>query len=112
MAFFTRMTSETTDKNKKNVVLMGRTTWDSIPPKFKPLSNRINFIMSRAGVNLDGYEDCYCFGNLQEVINKLESKEFQKVYENVWVIGGSNIYEVFIEIYSFSLNLIKIYRKL
>jgi dihydrofolate reductase len=94
MAFFTRMTSETVDKNKKNVVLMGRRTWDCIPPKFKPLTGRINFVMSRAGVDVEGNKDCYSFGSLEEVIDKLENGEFKEQYENVWVIGGSYIYEV------------------
>lgn len=47
MAFFTRMTSKTSNERKKNVVLMGRKTWDSIPPKYKPLQNRINMVLTR-----------------------------------------------------------------
>lgn len=31
----------------KNVVVMGRKTWDSIPPKFKPMDNRINLVITR-----------------------------------------------------------------
>lgn len=34
------------DINEKNIVIMGRKTWDSIPLKFRPLSNRINIIIS------------------------------------------------------------------
>ncbi|RZC33865.1 dihydrofolate reductase [Asbolus verrucosus] len=93
MAFFTRMTSETSDQNKKNVVLMGRKTWDSIPAKFKPLAGRINFILSRSKLDVQNYKDCYSFNSLQEVIDKLENEKFKDVYENVWVIGGSYIYE-------------------
>src|ERR1700753_957022 len=28
-------------------VIMGRKTWDSIPPKFRPLSGRLNIVITR-----------------------------------------------------------------
>ena len=46
MEFFKKMTSTTNDVNKKNVVIMGRKTWESIPKKFKPLAGRINMVLS------------------------------------------------------------------
>ena len=46
MAFFTRMTSETKDPKRKNVVLMGRRTWECIPKKFRPLKDRINVVLT------------------------------------------------------------------
>ena len=46
MAFFKKITSETADNSKKNAVIMGRKTWDSIPVKFRPLANRINVVLS------------------------------------------------------------------
>lgn len=46
MDFFSKMTTGTKDKNKQNVVLMGRRTWESIPKKFKPLANRINMVLT------------------------------------------------------------------
>ena len=48
MAFFTKMTSSTQDVNKKNAVIMGRKTWESVPKKFKPFANRINVILSNS----------------------------------------------------------------
>jgi len=43
---------------KKNAVVMGRTTWESIPRRFRPLPGRINFVVSRqAGYDLDADKD-------------------------------------------------------
>jgi len=50
MAYFNRMTQTTWDSEKKNIVIMGRKTWDSIPPKFRPLPNRINIVLSRSAL--------------------------------------------------------------
>lgn len=32
----------------QNAVIMGRKTWDSIPPKFRPLKNRLNIVITRS----------------------------------------------------------------
>ncbi|KAJ8923883.1 hypothetical protein NQ315_006659 [Exocentrus adspersus] len=95
MNFFTRMTSSIIDTNtmKKNVVIMGRRTWESIPDKFKPLSNRMNFILSKSDLDLKNYRDVYSFKSLEQCLEKLKCPEFQDLYESVWVIGGSNVYK-------------------
>ncbi|KAG5888002.1 hypothetical protein JTB14_016626 [Gonioctena quinquepunctata] len=93
MEYFTRLTTKTEDSEKKNIVIMGRRTWDSIPKKFKPLGKRINFVLSRSELDLKNYEDVYSFKSLEECIERLEDDEFRKLYEHVWVIGGSHIYK-------------------
>jgi len=35
------------EKNKRNAVVMGRATWESIPHRFRPLTGRINIVVSR-----------------------------------------------------------------
>jgi dihydrofolate reductase len=34
-----------------NVVIMGRRTWESIPPRFRPLEGRFNIIISSKGTD-------------------------------------------------------------
>lgn len=46
MKYFANATS-TAPAGKQNAVVMGRTTWEGIPPKFRPLKNRINLVLSR-----------------------------------------------------------------
>lgn len=37
----------TISHTNKNIVIMGRKTWNSIPPNYRPLKNRLNIIISR-----------------------------------------------------------------
>lgn len=94
MAYFQTMTSATEDKSRKNVVIMGRKTWDSIPVQFKPLANRINFVLSRSDLNLAEYSNTQSFTSFQAALDKLKEGVFRELYENVWIIGGSTLYSV------------------
>src|SRR4051812_14115630 len=48
--FFRNMTINslsTTSKIQKNIIVMGRKTYDSIPEQYRPLSERINLVLTR-----------------------------------------------------------------
>jgi dihydrofolate reductase len=48
MAFFKQVTSKIpSPSTTQNAVIMGRVTWESIPPKFRPLDHRFNIVVSR-----------------------------------------------------------------
>ena len=47
MAYFRTLTQKTDDPELQNAVIMGRKTWDSIPPRFRPLSKRLNVVLTR-----------------------------------------------------------------
>jgi dihydrofolate reductase len=65
-------------------VIMGRKTWDSIPPKFRPLPGRRNIVLTRAkNWSQIGAE---VSNTLHEALQKCEQSEI------VWVIGGAEIY--------------------
>ena len=65
-------------------VVMGRKTWDSLPPRFRPLPGRRNIVVTRqADWVAEGAERA---GNLQEAVSLcMDAAE-------TWVIGGAQIY--------------------
>lgn len=74
----------TTTLNK--VVVMGRKTLESFPNS-KPLKNRINIVLSRSDMKVDGAE---FVKNVSELLETL--REYDP--DDVYVIGGSSIYEL------------------
>ena len=49
MQYFKQLTRSTADPLKRNAVIMGRKTWQSIPEKLRPLADRVNVVISRNG---------------------------------------------------------------
>lgn len=65
-------------------VIMGRKTWESLPPRFRPLPGRRNIVVTRqAGWSAPGAETA---DSLEEAIARCESAA------HAWVIGGADIY--------------------
>jgi dihydrofolate reductase/thymidylate synthase len=81
MANFTKVT-------KGNVVIMGRKTWESIPDKFRPLPDRENIVISKTlKADISVFKDidtCLVY------LKKIKDRE-------IFVIGGSSIYQQFLE---------------
>jgi len=77
MAHFRRQT-------QGQAVIMGRKTWDSLPPRFRPLPGRRNLVLTRQpGWEADGAEGC---GSLDEALERLCG------VEKAFVIGGAELY--------------------
>ena len=69
-------------------VIMGRKTWDSLPPKFRPLPGRVNVVVtSQKGWADTGAVVAPSFPHALSLNVCKEAAE-------VWVIGGAQIYEL------------------
>ena len=65
-------------------VIMGRKTWDSLPPRFRPLPGRTNIVITRqAHWQADGAVRA---ASLHEALQQAPEGQM------VWVIGGAQIY--------------------
>ena len=82
MDFFRNLTTKTEDINKKNVIIMGRNTFESI--KENPLKNRENFVISQKK-----YKNILSFSNLDQC---LEFVDEDPDVESIFVIGGERLY--------------------
>jgi dihydrofolate reductase len=66
-----------------STVLMGRVTWDSLPPRFRPLPDRRNLVLTRQrDWAADGGTPV---GSVDAAIDTAEG--------DLWVIGGSQVYD-------------------
>lgn len=66
------------------VVIMGRKTWESIPPKFRPLPDRINVVVTR-NVEYPLPEGVDRAASVEEVFHRYHGQD-------IMVIGGAEIY--------------------
>lgn len=69
-------------------VIMGRKTWDSLNPRFRPLPGRRNIVITRQEAwTADGAEVAH---SVDEAILLAAASSEQE--ETVWVIGGAEIF--------------------
>lgn len=117
LQFFKNITTnQLSDKSnlQKNVVVMGRKTWYSIPTSHRPLNNRVNIVLTNdkqlrrispfpwKAVLSVGKKSMF---NVAEIFDKdvyyWTFSEFQRFYKltnaNVFVVGGGEIYKQFLE---------------
>lgn len=65
-------------------VIMGRKTWDSLPPKFRPLPGRSNIVITRQG-------DWQAEG-AQRADSLQHALRLAAPAPELWIIGGAQIY--------------------
>ena len=91
MSHFKKVTTETKDPNKQNVVIMGRNTYESLPEKFRPLPNRYNIVLSR-NKELNLPETLSKQNSLNDALEWASQGPLAESFESVFVIGGAMVY--------------------
>ncbi|GAA3993811.1 dihydrofolate reductase [Comamonas faecalis] len=67
-------------------VLMGRKTWDSLPPRFRPLPGRLNLVITRQpDWHADGAQRAASLAQALELAR-------QSGTATAWVIGGGQVF--------------------
>lgn len=67
-------------------VIMGRKTWDSLPPKFRPLPKRVNIVITRQ-------DDWSAEGALRaSSVDDAIRIASETSPPDIWVMGGAQIY--------------------
>lgn len=112
MAYFAKATSNAPE-GKRNAVVMGRNTWESIPTKFRPLKDRVNVVISRNKEYhlyvsyYQGKFGCWSLMNVglregsAHLCDSLDSaltflsnpSNFDNSIHRIFVIGGATLYD-------------------
>lgn len=125
MGYFSRVTQRTDPyhsgfalKHIFNAVIMGRRTWESIPERFRPLRNRVNFVISSQmsqGSHGGSPEGPYVLPSLSAAVGLLKNHQAQDwmkgddftaqsatndlalstgiLISRTFIVGGASLYE-------------------
>ena len=91
---------------KSSVVIMGRKTYESIPKKFRPLTGRVNIVLTRNKRKFYAKNDCQevgktlvAVGSVKEALKRAAMHQSldHNLSSSVWVIGGEQVYKKFLD---------------
>ncbi|KAJ6409777.1 hypothetical protein OIU84_009298 [Salix udensis] len=90
--FFKDVTLTTSDPGKKNAIIMGRKTWESIPLEHRPFPGRLNVVLTRSGsFDIATAENVVICGSMGSALELLAASPYFLSIEKVFVIGGGQI---------------------
>lgn len=89
LRFFKETTTGLLEDGRKNAVVMGRKTWDTIPDRFRPLSNRLNVVLTRQK-DWSPEEDALVAHSLDGALDAINGRQD---IAQIFVVGGGEIYD-------------------
>lgn len=111
LKFFKETTTFTKDESKQNAVIMGRKTWESIPSKYRPLPSRLNIVLTRntnsdVAKTIKSTDNCIVSSSFENAMEHLSWPPYSESIETVYVIGGSEIYNLCLNKYQENISAI------
>ncbi|XP_031477103.1 putative bifunctional dihydrofolate reductase-thymidylate synthase isoform X1 [Nymphaea colorata] len=92
LKFFKEITTTTSSPQKKNAVIMGRKTWESIPHEYRPLPGRLNVVLTRSGsFDIATAENVVICGSISSALELLAAPPYSVSIESVFIIGGGQV---------------------
>ena len=92
LKFFKDITLTTSDPVKKNAVIMGRKTWESIPLEYRPIPGCLNVVLTCSGsFDIATAENVVICGSMASALELLAASPYCLSMEKVFVIGGGQI---------------------
>lgn len=80
------------DTTMGHPVIMGRRTWESFPPTFRPLPGRTNIVITSAPESVSatvGPDDVVVVNSYEDAVERAQAADGGEL---VWVIGGGQLY--------------------
>lgn len=91
MAWFREVTTRGSTTQAPHAVVMGRVTWESIPPRFRPLPERLNVVVTR-NPDLPLPAGVLRAASLADALTQLARRRTEGRLGEVFVIGGGSLY--------------------
>ena len=87
-------------------VIMGRRTWESVPPRFRPLPGRTNIVISRSVTEAEERDGALWVPSLDAALYAardaagapVEATPADTAAVDAWIIGGGSVYAEALEI--------------
>lgn len=79
-----------TKGNGNNAIIMGRKTYESIG---RALSKRTSYVLSRTICKKEKNPKLHIYDNLDELLSAVKSAN----HDELWIIGGAEIYNIFLK---------------
>jgi dihydrofolate reductase len=72
----------------RNAVIMGRKTWESVPPRYRPLPDRLNVVVTRSAT-LDVPDGVIVASSLDDALERTAAADG---VDGVFIIGGGDVF--------------------